>query len=224
MIEVVSATRMSEDEFWQKSALGLSLLRLGRDPRLATRLSYENRRGLPDVYNTSISARNENEYLVFIHDDVWIDDYYFVDRIIEGLRHFEVLGVAGNRRRMPRQTSWAFVGADFSWDDDANLTGSIATGPSPFGAICLFGPVPAECELLDGVFLAARRSVLQAHNVMFDPRFQFHMYDVDFCRTARQQGLRLATWPICMTHQSEGAFGTPQWHEMMQTYLDKWGD
>jgi GT2 family glycosyltransferase len=84
--------------------------------------------------------------------------------------------------------------------------------------------VPADCELLDGVFLAARKSALTAKGVLFDPRFDFHFYDMDFCRSARQRGLRLGTWPIGLTHQSGGAFGTEKWNDKYQAYLKKWGD
>jgi len=84
------------------------------------------------------------------------------------------------------------------------------------------GPAPAECELLDGVFLAVKKSVLRARGVRFDPAFPFHFYDLDFCRTARQQGLRLGTWPICITHQSNGGFETAQWNAGYQAYLAKW--
>jgi hypothetical protein len=34
--------------------------------------------------------------------------------------------------------------------------------------------------------------------------------------------LRLGTWPICLTHQSEGAFNTPRWKEKYRAYLEKW--
>jgi len=60
--------------------------------------------------------------------------------------------------------------------------------------------------------------------VSFDPRFDFNFYDMDFCRSSRQRELRLATWPISLTHQSVGAFGTDQWTEKYGLYLKKWGD
>ena len=226
MIEIVSATRLSESEFWSSSALGLSLRRLGNDHRLVPRPAYANQRGLPDVFNARIDAGDAADILVFMHDDVWIDDYYLADRVIEGLRSYDVLGVAGNRRRIPRQPAWAFVENvedRFRWDEPANLSGSVAHGKEPFGAIGHYGPAPAECELLDGVFLAARKPALIAKGVRFDSRFEFHFYDLDFCRSARQRGLRLGTWPICLTHQSGGAYGTAQWREKYRAYLDKWG-
>jgi GT2 family glycosyltransferase len=223
MIEIVSATRLSPSEFAAKSALGLSLQRLGFDDRLKPALAFANRIGLPAIYNSRIVAPGGPDILVFIHDDVWIDDLFFVDRVIEGLRNFDLIGVAGNRRRVPNQPSWSFVSAELTWDERANLSGAVAHGYQPFGAVSHFGPAPAACELLDGVLLAARKSLLVARKVLFDPRFDFHFYDLDFCRAARQAGLRLGTWPISITHQSGGAFGGERWRELYRAYLAKWG-
>lgn len=222
MIEIISATRLPEGDFWNQSALGLSLRRLAHDARLIAHLVFANRRGLPDIFNARISAPDGHDLLVFIHEDVWIDDYFLADRIIEGLKTYDVIGVAGNRRRVQNQPSWAFVDDKFTWDNKSNLTGAIANGTHPFGQISFFGVVPADCELLDGVFLAAKKSALAASKVLFDPRFDFHFYDMDFCRSARQHGLRLGTWPICLTHQSAGAFGTEQWIEKYRQYIEKW--
>lgn len=225
MIEIVSATRFSATAFRRDSALGLSLLRLRHDGRLQPRISFANRRGLPEIYNASIAASNASDILVFMHDDVWIDDYFFADRVLEGLRNYDVLGVAGNRRRMPGQPSWAFVDTKWTWDEGANLTGAVAQGTHPFGAVHVFGQVPAECELLDGVFLAARAATLREKQILFDPRFEFHFYDLDFCRSARERGLRLGTWPICLTHQSDGGgFRGPEWFQKYREYIEKWGN
>jgi GT2 family glycosyltransferase len=112
---------------------------------------------------------------------------------------------------------------EFAWDDRAHLSGSVAHGTRPFGSVSFFGPVPAECELLDGVFIAARTAALLKNEVFFDSRFDFHFYDMDFCRSARQRGLHLGTWPICLTHQSGGAFGTPPWQLKYREYMEKWG-
>jgi GT2 family glycosyltransferase len=224
MIEIVSATRLPEADFWNQSALGISLRRLGHDARLVARIAFENRRGLPEIYNARIAAQDGGDILVFLHDDVWIDDYFLGDRVAEGLRAYDVIGVAGNRRKVPHQPAWAFVDARFTWDARSNLTGAVAHGRTPFGSISHFGAVPAECELLDGVLLAASKAALTASSVLFDPRFDFHFYDMDFCRSARKHGLRLGTWPICITHQSGGAFGSQAWQDKYRAYIAKWGD
>ena len=221
MIEIVSATRLSEDKFHKESALGLSLQRLSHDSRLVSHIAYNNNRGLPDVFNERILSRDDHDILIFIHDDVWITDYFIADRVIDGLGTYDVLGVAGNRRRIQNQKYWLYIGDE--WDSRDNLSGSIANGKYPFGGITVFGDTPADCELMDGVFLAARKSTLMANEVLFDPRFDFHFYDLDFCRSATARGLRLGTWPICLTHQSGGAFDTPAWFEKCNEYIKKWG-
>jgi GT2 family glycosyltransferase len=222
MIEIVSATRLSREDFHAKSALGLSLRRLSRDTRLIPQIAFSNRRGLPDVFNARIAAADDPEILVFMHDDVWIDDFFLSEHLVEGLKIFDVIGVAGNRRRTDDHPAWAFIDDKFTWDESKYLSGRVAHGKNPFGKLSYYGPVPAECELLDGVFLAARKSILKANGILFDPRFDFHLYDMDFCRSARQKGLRLGTWRICLTHQSGGAFGTPAWRERYAEYRRKW--
>lgn len=221
-IEIVSATRFSEGDFWDKSPLGVSLRRIGRDPRVAARLAFSNRRGLPEVFNEAIQAPENAEILVFMHDDVWIDDFFLADHVIGGLERYDVIGIAGNRRRVPGQPGWAFVNTRFIRDEPGNVSGAIAVGEQPFGSVVFFGSVPAECELLDGVFLAARKSTLLSRKVLFDPRFDFHFYDLDFSRSARARGLRLGTWPICLTHQSQGSFGSEPWQKKYLLYLEKW--
>jgi hypothetical protein len=222
MIEIIAATKLSETDFWNNAALGISLRRLQVDPRLTAHIAFANERGLPEVFNPRIAATDSADILVFTHDDVWIDDFYVADRVIGGLQEFDVIGVAGNRRRVPQQPGWPFVDCTFAWDDKANLSGRVAHATSAFGSIAWYGDVPTACELLDGVFLAAKKQVLTTLGVLFDTRFDFHFYDLDFCRTARQRGLRLGTWPICLTHQSVGSFDTRPWNAAYRAYLDKW--
>ena len=221
MMQIVTATRFSEDDFWKYSALGISLKRL--DPkRFIWGAAFDNSAGLPEIYNHFLLDDSRCDTIVFIHDDVWIDDYFLIDRVSEGLKAYDVIGVAGNRRRLPFQPAWGFADRELHWDQE-HLSGAIAEGKHPAGQVKVAGITPAECELLDGVFLAAKKAVLKSQQVFFDPRFNFHFYDMDFCRTARLKGLRLGTWPICLTHQGTGLFGTPQWQENYTAYLEKWG-
>ena len=224
MLDIVCATRATAEEFWAASALGQSLRRASHDLRLRPHIAFENRRGLPAVYNARLDAPDAAPTLLFVHDDVWLDDHFFADHLEMALATAEVVGVAGSRRRLPGQPSWAFEGDDLQWMPEVHLSGTVAHAPHPFGKPAYFGPVPAACELLDGVLLAARRDVLRAHGVRFDERFGFHFYDLDFCRSARAAGLRLTTWPIAITHQSQGNVGGADWRHNRDAYLQKWGD
>jgi GT2 family glycosyltransferase len=214
---------MSEQGFWSNTALGLSLGRMMLETRLNPCPIYDNKRGLGEVYNERIAALDCAEYLIFVHDDVWIEDFYLANRVIEGLERFDVLGIAGNKRRRDGQPSWGFVDTEFHWEEAGYLSGLIAHGNEPMGRISAFGPAPAECELMDGVFFAAKRDTLRQKEVRFDPQFDFHLYDMDFCRTARTRGLRLGTWPIALTHQGKGKFATPDWFKNYERYIAKWG-
>ncbi|MDP3744221.1 MAG: tetratricopeptide repeat protein [Methylotenera sp.] len=222
-VVIVSATKLSESHFWSQSALGLSLKRhLKQDVRLSVKVAFENSRGLSEIFNECIDQADEDSILVFIHDDIWIDEANFADAIIQGLESFDVIGVAGNRRRIPNQSAWAFIDHQFTWDCKSNLSGRVAYGKHAFGEVEDFGAVPAECELLDGAFLATKKHRLQQNNVRFDPQFDFHFYDVDFCRSARKAGLKLGTWLVSLTHQSPGAYGSQLWISKYILYLNKW--
>lgn len=229
MIEIVSATRLIEAEFWERSALGRSLRRLAYDSRISSSIAYSNSTGLPLVYNSRILAGPDKEIIVFIHDDVWIDDYFLAERLIDGLKEYDIIGLAGARRRIRNQAVWFSTqteGLDTNvvLDNAINLSGAVAHGShTSGGAITQFGENRARCELMDGLFLAARTLTLRSRSVYFDPRFDFHFYDLDFCRTATRQGLRIGTWPIAVTHESTGNINN-QWFGGYKAYLEKWGD
>ncbi len=225
MLEIISATRLNEDQFWASSPLGLSLKRLEKDKRIVPRITYGNRAGLPSIYNNAITGETSDNMMAFVHDDVWIDDFNFFHSVSAGLREFDVIGVAGNKRRVHGQPSWMFTDTRLEADSPENLSGSIANGEGPFGSlVSYFGLTAQQCELLDGVILATRRSHLVDNNILFDPRFMFHFYDLDFCRQARAAGLILGTWPIAITHQSTGKLVSVEWLNALQAYLGKYDE
>ena len=136
---------------------------------------------MPEVFNAAIEARlaagtllrgeqTRDEILVFVHDDVWLDDAQIGEHLLSGLDQFDVIGVAGSVGRV-----------------------------------------------------AGQLNTIANTGLRFDSRFDFHFYDVHFCRTARSLGLRLGTWPIALTHQSGGSFGD-DWRCSHAEYLAKWGD
>jgi GT2 family glycosyltransferase len=147
-------------------------------------------------------------------------------RLEEALQRFEIVGLAGNKRRVPRQPAWGFVtdNPQFQWDEAENLSGAVAHFQEGRSVVSSYGPTPAQCQLLDGVFLAAKVGVLLDRSVRFDERFAFHFYDMDFCRTAVNAGLLLGTWPIAVTHASGGAFGTLEWMRYRELYFMKWNE
>lgn len=217
-IRLVCATRARQATFARSTLLGMSLGRMKRAPSLELAVTFENRAGLPIVYNQQIVMPQRDKILVFVHDDVWIDDFFFAQRIEEALREFDIIGIAGNSRGGAEQCAWHFRAKVGDWDA-GHLSGAVAHKGR---GISFYGPTPAQVKLLDGVLLAAKAATLLETEVRFDPKFQFHFYDLDFCRNATKAGLRLGTWPIAVTHASGGRFGSSEWQAAAALYFEKW--
>ncbi len=223
-IRVVCATRHNEASFWEHSALGKSLLGSPGQEQLIFDICFENRLGLPSVYNSAIKRAKPDELLLFVHDDVWLDDLDWANALRHGLGTYDVIGVAGNRRLTAIQPAWLFkvlTVRGFEWDTPY-LSGAVGHGQHPKGEVQTYGPTPSRCKALDGVLLATSAAVLGLTGLSFDERFRFHFYDLDFCRAAENAGIRMGTWPIAITHQSVGAFGCLDWRIGYQSYLFKW--
>lgn len=219
----VSATRLDEKDFWSKSLLGRSLKPRLNHTSITAVIAYSNTQGLPEIYNNAIRSAKA-DIIVFLHDDLWLEDTQLIQKIRTSLKYNDIVGVAGNTRRIQGQPAWLFL-RDSAGNlalDREHLSGAIKHGNPGQYQISIFGPSPAPCELMDGVFLAAKRELLIKSNVSFDEKFIFDFYDMDFCRTARTSGLSLSTWPIDMIHLSSGVFGNEKWAAMEKVYFKKW--
>ncbi len=224
-VKFVVATQASEADFFQKTATGRSL-RLYNFPFLQIRLFPENRDGLPKIYNAVIEESVDDPcMLVFVHDDLHILDYYWVDQLTNGLRRFQIIGLAGNKRRVPRQPAWGYVDTKFTSDEPENLSGVVGHGHGfPPDSLNIFGPPGQQVMLLDGLLLCASSQTFGEHGLRFDERFDFHFYDMDLCRQAEQKGITCGTCTLSLVHESGGNFRTEGWKKSYAAYLEKWGD
>ncbi|MDP9014346.1 MAG: glycosyltransferase family protein [Pseudomonadota bacterium] len=222
-IRIVCATRENSADFATKTALGRSLA-LYRWPFIELRLFPNNTAGLPEVYNTVLrESVGRPAILLFIHDDIHLLDFFWPERLVGGLNNFDIIGLAGNKRRVPRQPSWMFLDDKFTRDAAENLSGVVSHGRNwPALGINYYGAPGVEVKIMDGLLLAAHSETLLSRDVRFDENFDFHFYDLDFCRRAEFRKLRMGTWPIQVMHESDGAFGTPGWHRGYEKYLAKW--
>jgi lipopolysaccharide biosynthesis glycosyltransferase len=229
---IVTATRESAERFFTHTALGQSITQLReRGIQVKVHAAANNAKPIGTVYNAAILERWANHIIVFVHDDVRFDDIYLAHRLHEALQHYDIVGVAGNRRRYFGQPAWhrpRFLKHDGPKDD---LLGSVFhdTLDMPharrkMNELSRFGDSPGSAQLLDGVFIAVRGKTLLKKEVRFDASLGFHFYDLDFCRTATQAGLHLGVWPIALTHKSVGGYESRGWRAAYQKYLGKWGE
>jgi GT2 family glycosyltransferase len=222
----IVATRLSKDDFVAKSALAKSL-KIFHSSGIVVELYDGNKVGLPTVYNHAVKniKMDPNDVLIFCHDDIGILDFYWIDHLISSLSKFDIIGLAGNRRRLKMQPSWLFDDLTFATYDVSSLSGIVAHGKNLVPEkLSVYGPPNQEVELLDGLFLAATAKTIQDNDLNFDERFSFDFYDLDFCRQARAKNLKLGTVPLSVIHESEGNFNTTAWRSGYQIYIDKWRD
>jgi GT2 family glycosyltransferase len=223
MFTIVVATRHSKSKFFTDTATGKSLVSYC-DRGIEVILFTENKFGLPFVYNQVIrDCREKPRDLIFIHDDIHLLDIFWLDRLKDGLEHFDIIGLAGNKRRLPDQPSWAFIDDRFTWDSIENLSGTVAHGKEfPPRNISHFGPSGQKVKLLDGLLIAVKSKTLIDNDLLFDEIFDFHFYDLDFCRQAEVRSLTCGTWPISVMHESGGSFGSQSWLNGYERYIKKW--
>ena len=190
-------------------------------------VAADNREPLACIYNRAIDASDvEDEILIFLHDDVYITDLNWPEKLSAAVGVFDIVGIVGSKisnETTPIDATQRDYGIVVK--DSQQFSGRIASGVTlGHEKITVFGDAPAACSLLDGVFLASTRRVLLKSGLRFDERFQFHFYDVDFCRQARMRQLTLGTWPISLLHGGVGNFDSPEWHRQHEIYLSKYGE
>jgi GT2 family glycosyltransferase len=229
-LTLVSATQVSEGLFWDATYLGRSLKRIPESLRPSQLIAFGNAgpraHGLSKIFNAALDRTDADENLVFLHDDVYLNDWFLVQRVAEALERFDVVGLAGSSNPDLAQPAWGLRFDErlnpIGWQPGLVRSGAVNHFDYACPNLSLYGPTPMACTLLDGVFLAVKTAELKARGVRFDPRFDFHCYDIDFCRTAASKGLRLGTWPIAVTHDSGGAYGSEAFKRAARAYLEKW--
>ena len=217
---IVSATRHQEDAFWSDSLLGRSLARQAH-AGYGHCISYANTSPLALAYNRGLDQAPDASVVVFCHDDLWLGDEPLTPQLAEALERFDLVGVAGNRRRHAGAQAWWLKPDGSAWDWP-NLVGGLRHGSPGAAQLQTYGPSPAPASLLDGVFLAGRAGQLRGAGLRFDPTFPFHLYDLDLCRSAETASLRLGVWPLDLIHASGGAAFSRSWKACVVLYRQKW--
>ncbi|MFM1907059.1 MAG: hypothetical protein RLZZ591_736 [Pseudomonadota bacterium] len=222
--KIVVATRESTELFFKNTATGRSLA-LYNSPLVDLQLFEKNNAGLSHLYNMVIDESvGSSDVIIFMHDDIHIIDYYWLDKVAAGLEVFDVVGLAGNRGRQPFQPSWLFKNMNFECDHQSNLSGIVGHGTCfPPEKLSIYGAPCQPVKILDGLFLACKSEKLHLTGTRFDEKFRFHAYDLDFCRSAEKNGMTLGTWDIPVIHESQGGYDAG-WKLEIDKYFEKWGN
>lgn len=206
---ITSCTQKNSIEFYDtplsKSLDNLEELSPIVPPRRC--IYYENKLGMSKRYNETIEMFvSSNHDIAFVHDDVLINDLFFEEKMEEGFKKFDVLGIAGSRnfniKRRP--VCWHNCPpVDRSGGCFHPITDK---KDSTFNEVyyTYFGVPNVEVVVLDGLFIAAKHEVFEA-GVRWNEKFTFDFYDAAFCLNAIKAGFKIGTIPLAVTHYSHGA-------------------
>jgi hypothetical protein len=173
-------------------------------------------RSMAEGYTRGL-AQSRGDMLIFSHDDIEIFSPQFPQRLQHHLETYDIIGVAGTSRLIGPY--WGSVGSPYCFGQICHpqTTGEIAV--TIVGAPA---PIIPDIQALDGLFIAARRSVFP--KVSFDAATfdGFHLYDVDFSFAAYRSGLKLAVAnDICVLHASLGKYDEA-WDRYAAKFQQKW--
>lgn len=218
----VCATPHSQDVFYRQTLFGKWFAKV-RDDDIELILYPENRFGLPAVYNDAIKKSCETDcILIFIHDDVFIADLFWKGRLFHSLDQYSVVGLVGNISLNDTQPSWNVKDLNLNWFDSKSLRGGVIHGSSFDNCVFdVFNQSFGQVEVIDGLFIAVKSNFFKNCNIFFDERFQFHMYDIDFCRQIKLKGFTLGVVDISVMHASAGKAGS-DWTNAYAIYQNKW--
>lgn len=169
-------------------------------------IGIHDAKSLCEGYNRGI-RQSVGESLVFSHDDIEILSPDFVTRLKTHLTNFDIVGVAGTDRVV--DGCWLSAGVPYLYGQVSHPDGTVfGVNFYDFGKTAHQGRLAMDgIQMLDGLFFAARRTVVC--KVWFDEQnFDgFHGYDADFTYSAFLAGYSLAVCnDIAVIHYSHSRF------------------
>jgi hypothetical protein len=180
-------------------------------------LVIHDARSLCEGYNRAV-ARSRGEILIFSHDDIDIISSSFAARLLHHLRHADLVGVAGSARI----SNFGWTSSGWPW-----LHGQVirrVPGQADYHLLVFNRGhgCSTQLEVLDGLFFAARRAVVD--RICFDEQTfdGFHGYDVDFTYTAARAGFTVGVAnDILLLHESAGQYDDA-WRRYGLKFMEKY--
>jgi len=204
------------------------------DEEFYIQLIEDNSTGLSRVYQEVYEDTDEG-IVTFIHDDVMLEDVNFSDKIREGHKTFDMIGLAGATKIIhpwsPEIASaWHMVSQEKVTPSGykgpiikRHISGCVVhqQGDEHWGVA--FGKYPKPCVLLDGIFLSFNLDKTKETEFKFDTDFDFHHYDLAASLAATSNGLSIGTWPIHVIHKSIGEMDE-SWKKSHYKFVKKYGN
>lgn len=161
---------------------------------------------LPVIYNRYLNSKTlkKHDIVLFVHDDLYIDDYKLRGKLYNAMKRYDIVGLAGATKLSIKPPSlWHLM------SNKENQRGfvhhPVESSSDEWTTSCAsFGPTPANVAIIDGLFIAV--SIKKALEVSwnFNEEFTFHHYDIASCIDALEKKLTIGVTPIHTIHSSPG--------------------
>lgn len=221
---LISCTRKSKEEA-QSLPLYRSYINGLHSSLIKLDIVWNNSDGMSTVYNRKLEEyRNSNaEFLVFVHDDVYIDDLKLYEKlsIAKNKLNYDIVGLAGGLN--PRLTEFAL------WHimtEKNQQRGEVAhpAGNQGQTMTTAFGPTPSRVAIADGLFLAVHLPSINSTKWKFNENYKFHHYDISSCIDANRMNLKIGVYPIHVIHSSPGLLSIhdKDWVQSNKRFLEEY--
>jgi hypothetical protein len=215
--KIVIATPNTAEDFYKKSPAAFFLEKSGWEKR--STIVFENKLGLPALYNSFICEENINKKIIFMHDDVLIQDLFFDEKIELAFAKYDIVGLAGAKTcdlQAPMK-AWHLM------TSRENMVGEVGHSKDKKSWTTTFGPTDSRALIIDGLFIAVDVNKLLQTKTYFDEDFDFHHYDMTFCLRANQNKLKIGVYPIQVLHFGLGdSMMSDQWQKSAIRFKEKY--
>lgn len=166
---------------------------------------YNNTVPICKAYNKIIMNVVKNgiyENIVFLHDDVYIEDRHLTEKVDKYLQTYDIIGLAGgNDMEVKKPCLWHIMCKERFGTVGHYINNNKTT--HWYGTT--FGVSEARVVVIDGLFIGVKASIFKTSELMFDDNLPgFHHYDIKFCIDANNMKYKIGVVPILVTHMSPG--------------------
>jgi len=205
----VAYSDLAPFKFYAQSLLARSLRRISCDSLNLIHF-HRDKTSRAQAFNDTIDLYGDSSILVFVDDDIWIDDWLIYKRLFSGLERSDVLSLSGLVIPDKSNLSLAlddFVSVTHNSSKRVDPCHSVQVGRSlfsdspGFGVATEFSGESSFVNLITGRLVAARAQTLKTNKIYFDPAFDEYLHTADFSIALKSAGLKIGILDAAMTQK-----------------------
>jgi hypothetical protein len=207
---VITCTKSKNPEEFKQRPIYNSLEKLHKlhpASEFDVRLVSNNSEGLSKNYNNFINDPfYHNKILLFVHDDVELNDLFLVEKLNNS--PYTVTGLAGSKTcdLSCEKMAWHLA------TTRDNMVGEVSHKKQDQIWTTVFGPSKSRALIIDGLFIAVNMEKFIKTQTKFNENFNFHHYDIAFCLECYKNKIDIGVIPLYVVHHGLGdSMMTQEW-------------